>query len=109
MEKEYSDNAKAFWIPGETWYADPAHKENYIMVGFYYNDGSTEGEFKISWEDVGIVLEIFNDAWEAFNKMSELRDLLARVDREGKQPTIKEFAKMVERLGYKDITERERR
>ena len=54
----------------------------------------------------GIALKAYNDAWEALSKMPELIELLGKIDRGEREPTVKEFAEMLKELGYKDITER---
>lgn len=111
IKKEFLDSAKAFTIPYEAWYAEtsvkPLEKE-YIMIGFYYENDGTEGEFRLEWGKYGIELKAYNDAWEALSKMPELIELLARIDREEKEPTVKEVAEMLKELGYKDKTERAR-
>ena len=66
---------KAFAIPYEAWYAETSVKpfENeHIMIGLYYENGSTGGEIKIEWEKCGIRLKAFDGAWEALSKMPEL-------------------------------------
>ncbi len=111
-DKEFLNSAKAFTIPHEAWYAETVIKpleNDYIMIGFYYENDGTEGEFAIEWEQYGIRLKAFNDAWEALSKMPELIELLGKIDREEKEPTVKEFAEMLKELGYKDITERVRK
>jgi len=116
--KKFSDDAKAFEIPYEAWYAEASVKpfeKEHIMIGFYCEypgtegEFSTEGEFRLEWNECGIELKAFNDAWEALSKMPELTQLLAKIDREEKEPTVKEFAEMLKGLGYKDITERVRK
>lgn len=110
--KKFSESAKAFQIPYEAWYADTSVKpfeREHIMIGFYYENDGTEGEFRVEWSDIGIKLKAYSDSWEALSKMPELIELLAKIDREKKEPTIKEFAEMLKELGYQDITERERK
>lgn len=112
MDKNFLESAKAFIIPFETWYAETSVKpfeKEHIMVGFYYEGEGTEGEFRLEWDKFGIILKAYNDSWEALSKMPELLHLLAKIDREGKEPTVKEFAEMLKGLGYKDITERNQR
>lgn len=41
--------------------------------------------------------------------MPELIELLGKIDRGEREPTVKEFAEMLKELGYKDITERVRK
>lgn len=112
IKKEFLESAKAFTIPYEAWYAETSVKpfdKEHIMIGFYYENDGTEGEFRLEWGKYGIELKVYNDAWEALSKMPELIELLGKVDREEKEPTVKEFAEMLKKLGYKDITERVRK
>ncbi|MFR1537516.1 MAG: hypothetical protein ACLSUP_02615 [Blautia massiliensis (ex Durand et al. 2017)] len=108
--KEFLESAKAFSIPHEAWYGDisvkPFSKYPYIMIGFYYGDGGTEGEFQIVWEDIGIKLKAYDDSWEALSKMPELLHLMSEIDRNQEKPSIREFSDRLKKLGYKDITER---
>lgn len=111
-DKIFSESAKSFSILYEAWYAEISVKpfENeYIMIGFYYENDGTEGEFRLEWNKYGIELKAYNDAWEALSKMSELIELLGKIDREEREPTVKEFAEMLKELGYKDIMERVRK
>ena len=111
-DKIFSESAKAFSIPYEAWYAETSVKpfENeHIMIGFYYENDGTEGEFRLEWNKYGIELKAYNDAWEALSKMPELIELLGKIDREEREPTVKEFAEKLKELGYKDITERVRK
>lgn len=107
--KEFLELAKAFYIPHEAWYAESIKsfsKQPYLMVGFYYDDNGTEGEFQIVWKDVGICLKAYSDSWEALSKMPELINLMAEIDHNQEQPSITEFCDKLKMLGYKDITER---
>lgn len=107
--KEYRKDEKAFVILHEAWYAETAVKPfepHHIMIGFYNPEGWTEGEFSIIWDEAGIMLRIFDDAWEAFSKMPELISLLAELDKKKQALEIHEFAGLLMKLGYKDITGR---
>lgn len=97
---------KAFIIPHEAWYKDLIKEAPYITIGFYYESGGTEGEFKIVWEDIGIRLLAFGDSWEVLGKMPELIELMAGISKKKISPTVKQFAEMLEDIGFKDITER---
>lgn len=109
--REYSESAKAFIIPYEAWYAEDvldADGDRYIMVGFYYENEGTEGEFQFVWTKNGIRLKSYIDSWEALSKMPELLEMMAKLDHDGAEPTVNEFAGMLKDLGYKDRTERVR-
>jgi len=106
--KENKGYEKAFIISHEAWYAkSPVNSSEplHIMVGFYCPEG-TMGEFSINWEKNGILLKVYDDAWEVFSKMPELLQLLSRLSRQKYVPGIHEFAVLLEKLGFKDITKR---
>ena len=105
MEK----SIKAFFIPHEAWYKDVVFGEPHIYIGMYYERGGTDGEFKIVWDDIGIQLRAYDESWKVLSNMPELIDLMGRIQIEELKPTISEFAEMLKRIGFKDITERERR
>lgn len=101
------EKAKAFEIPSEAWYAPYLEWEiPHIMIGFYYENEDTEGEFRIDWEEIGPRIKAYSDSWEALSKMPELIELLAKIDREKLEYTIDEFANELIKLGYRDITKR---
>ena len=106
MDNESS--IKAFIIPSEAWYKDIIKEKPYITIGFYCESGGTEGEFKIAWEDFGIQLMAFHDSWEVLGRMPELIELMAGISAKKMNPTIWQFARMLEDIGFKDITERRR-
>ena len=102
---------KAFSVPSKAWHKDVIKKiseKPHIQIGMYYEDGSTDGEFNIAWDDIGIQLRAYDDSWEVLSHMPELIDLMAKIGRERLEPTISEFAGMLKGIGFKDITERER-
>lgn len=99
---------KAFNIPYEAYYKNIVLGEPHIYIGFYYEGGGADGEFKISWEKAGIQLRAYSDSWEVLTKMPELIELMKKIGREKLEPTITEFAEMLKGIGFKDITERER-
>lgn len=105
------NSIKAFILPHESWYKDAIHLVSelpHIQIGMYYGDGSTDGEFKIVWDNIGIRLMAYDDSWEVLSCMSELIDLMGRIQIEQLNPTINEFAEMLKGIGFKDLTERER-
>lgn len=74
-----------------------------------YENGSTDGEFRIVWDDIGIQLRAYDDSWEVLSHMPELIDLMGRIQIEELKPTIKEFAEMLKGIGFKDITKHQRK
>ncbi len=102
---------KAFSIPSEAWHKDVIRmisEKPHIQIGMYYEDGSTDGEFSVAWDGIGIQLRAYDDSWEVLSHMPELIDLMGRIQIEELRPTVQEFAGMLKGIGFKDITERER-
>ena len=47
------NSIKAFTIPSEAWYKDVLNimsEKPHIQIGMYYENGSTDGEFRIVWD-----------------------------------------------------------
>lgn len=107
-EGDEKNMKKAYIIPYEAWYKNSVAGNPCICVGFYREGGGTEGEFEISWDEVGIRLQAYSDSWQVLRKMPELTELMAKISREKLKPTINEFAEMLNNIGFKDITQRER-
>lgn len=108
MAIRFRDDAKAFIIPAEAWFGlQVKNRRPHMMIGFYY-ETFTYGEFKIEWTRNGIQLQAYSDSWQALGKMPELIELMAEIDRQRINPSIHEFAHMLECMGYKDITPRTR-
>lgn len=106
--REFLESAKAFSIPHEEWFRETPIKPFYLMIGFYYENYGTEGEFQIVWDNFGIQLKAYDDSWEALSKMPELINLMAEIDNNHEQPSITEFCDRLKKIGYRDITERVR-
>lgn len=104
---------KTYSIPFEAWYADtavkPIYKYPHINISLDSGYEGTFGEFKIEWNDIGMQLLAFEDSWLVFQYMPELCSLMAKVSAEEEKPTISEFAKMLDEIGFIDKTERVRR
>ena len=111
LDDEYSHCRKGFSIPYEAWYAGTAVKPMepypFIEIGFYPENGGTLGEFKLVWEKAGMRLKAFSDSWAALYHMPELYALLLKIGASG-EPSISDFASMLQQIGYVDLTERER-
>ena len=105
---ESKKSVKAFTIPYEAWYKDSILGDPHIYIGMYYENEGCDGEFRIVWDNVGIQLRAYDDSWEVLSHMPELIDLMGRIQMEKLKPTIEEFAEMLKRIGFKDITDRER-
>ena len=107
-KRNMDDCIKGFYIPAEAWYKNIVTGNPEIWIGFYSKEGRTAGEFEIEWDGIGIRLHVYNGSWEALSEMPELIALMAKYDREQIEPDIKEFAEQLKKIGFKDVTERER-
>ena len=106
MEKS-ERSIKAFIIPYEAWYKNVISGNPRIYIGLYYEAGGNDGEFGIVWDGIGIRLMAYSDAWETLRKMPELIEPLAKIDREKSKPAVPEFAELLKRIGFRDLTKRE--
>lgn len=103
---------KGFFNPLEEWsYHASAVKESikypYLTVGMFAPDtNGCLGEFVLVWDDAGIRLKAYDDAWHIFKMLPELMELLDKISSEKKEPSIAEFSQMLLDLGFKDFTER---
>ena len=77
-----------------------------IMFGVYHIDGSTCGEMKMEWVDIGGIssprLQIFSDAFAVLFSMPDLLEKLADIN--DKDFTDEEFVKILLSLDFKDLT-----
>lgn len=105
--EESEKSIKAFIIPYEAWYKNVISGNPRIYIGLYYEAGGNDGEFGIVWDGIGIRLMAYCDSWETLRKMPELIELMAKIDREKSKPTIPEFAELLKRIGFRDLTKRE--
>ena len=94
------DSVKSFQIPDEE-YLNSDEKLGCILIGCYYANNTTDGEFKIVWNEMGMQLKVYDEAWEVLCKMPELIELMARICREKRKYTVSEFADELIKLGYK--------
>ena len=66
----------SFSVTHEAWYRMASEKPR-IMIGLYYDDGGTDGEFSIRWETLGDKLVpqlcMFTDSWKCLNSPDFVR------------------------------------
>jgi len=97
---------RTFVVTKKTWYDRVKNIESYpsIILGFTMDDGSTEGEFEIEWNPTGVLVKVFDDAWEALYRMPDLMTAMAKFSKRKNQVTIEEFTDMLKHLGFRDET-----
>lgn len=98
---------KSFIISNEAWYCQRTKTrllDDEVIIGKYYKDGSTAGEFSVVWDDIAPKLEVYQGAWVTLSEMPELIEMLSELDKQNITPTI--LANKLTELGYNDITER---
>lgn len=102
-----SDEPKrGFHCSHRAYYAKGAGIDNpEIMIGHYFGDGTTKGEFAIRWTPVcGCMvprLEVFNDAWHLLPVMV---DLLTEMAKAPKGVDDKAMRDILLALGFEDMT-----
>jgi hypothetical protein len=78
------------------------------LIGMYYPDGGTSGEFAVRWTRLGgkVVprLEAFDDSWSALAHFGDLLEWMATVDDQCVGP--KEFTEKLREFGIRDKTKR---
>ncbi len=110
--------APTFIILSEAWYAKATLPEaeyvDEVHVGFTDEAGETRG-FALRWyalgvrQEIGIQIEMFDDAWGAFFELPELLELLVDLEDVGGQMTPAKFGADLKRLGFADVTPRSER
>lgn len=110
-----TDNSitKQYIIENDAWYTSVAPIENNytdeVTVGFYHEDGSTEGSFAIRWYPVGFPsqssarIEAFHDSWRVLSKCRDLIDDLGSLE---ELPSVRDVLDALDRNGFKDTTPR---
>ena len=111
MSNKHEGCERGFTIRSETWYGKHMNEPDTvdeIMVGMYHPDGGTTGEFSIFWTILGNkpkpCMKVFDDAWNALSRFSDLLAWMASVD--GTNASPQETAEALRSIGVKDLTKR---
>ncbi len=108
-QKEIMKYFKGYVRHSKAWYGYTLNGKIEVTIGMYSDDGSRE--FSMRWIDLGGVLcaklECFEDSWATLNKFKPLLKKLAEVEKKGIQED--EFCQILDSLGYKDLTEYEKK
>lgn len=107
---------RGFYIFGESWYSKDVRKEHQeeVTFGNYYKDGGCEFELAATWQQLGsssgLVLQInvFEDAFKAFSKFSDVFEALAKIPTTRSSLNVKEFCSLLLKMGFEDMTSRVR-
>jgi hypothetical protein len=98
-------------IPGFIWsskayYAKINNLEHNLMIGVYFEEGGTSGEFSIAWEKIGSELTACINMFEdSFSLLTEFDIFFKRLaDLDGKNPTEQQVIDILQELGFKDFT-----
>ena len=96
-----------FYVCNEAYYAEHI-KEMVpeIMIGRYAFENGCAFEFCLEFGSTAPRIMVFNDAWRAFSEMTEFFSLFASLH--GKNISQNEVVAELIKLGYTDLTERER-
>lgn len=102
-----SDLFPAYVVNHEAWYHQhlPAQMQDQsINVQSASTGGGVAWEFEVERvPDIGIRLGMFDDSWDAF---TEYPDLFRELQALGKGTNLDEIRDVLDRLGFKDITQR---
>lgn len=111
--KDHTRCFRGFSVLSEAWYGKTALSHNAevseeINIGMFHPHGGTTGEFGINWIKLGDSysprLEVFNDAWSALWKFTDLLERLSDLDSSRTQPFT--VIAVLHQLGIKDLTDR---
>jgi hypothetical protein len=95
---------KGFNVSNRAWYKRP-DTQTQIMIGLYYPDGGTDGEFAIRWEVVGkeptARIEVFQDSWRVFFGLG-MEPLAALGET---NPSQDQVIALLVGMGFTDLTE----
>ncbi len=106
--KDHSECVRGYHHLSKAWYADACMRggKDELMIGYYYPDGSTPGEFAIRWVYLNgeyvPKLEVFDDAWSALHGFADLIERLAELAGQNADP--EKVAEILKSLGIKDMT-----
>ena len=111
MKNKHEGCKRAYIRSSKAFYANVLKEKINVMIGMYYPNGGTSGEFEFEWVELGnrglcARLKCFEDAWDA---LAQFKDLLHKMsDLDGENIQEPEFCKVLDELGIIDITEYER-
>lgn len=94
-------------IPSKAWYAqtNPIDFSNRMTIASFCDDGGVYGEFQLIWNEYGIQLKAYDDAWNILCNCPKLLKLMDKIGKTKETPTMSQFAEMLQKIGYKDKTE----
>ncbi|MCO5237921.1 MAG: hypothetical protein M9904_14500 [Chitinophagaceae bacterium] len=77
-----------------------------LMVGVYYDDGSTAGEVSVEWETTRgqkvPVLTAYDDSWKTLSRFGDLIKEMAEWN--NKNITEEQFTQLLNKKGFTDLT-----
>jgi hypothetical protein len=110
--KNHEGGKRAYIRSSKAHYASVLKEKISVMIGIYYAEGGTSGEFEVEFIELGkgkqlaARLKAFEDSWNALWLFKDLLEKMAEVDEQEIQEP--EFCKLLDSLGIIDITEYER-
>lgn len=94
-----------YTIIHEAWYRHVTESIE-IVVGRYDPDGGCYWEFTVrKVGDIGVRVDVFDDAWAAF---TEIPEFFARLAAIGRRATLDDVRGILDGLGSQDATQRTR-
>jgi hypothetical protein len=106
--RDHTGCIRGYYRGTKAYYAKNLQDDNLnVMFGMYHPEGGSSGEMKMEWVDIGSKktpqLQVFDDAWDALGLFLDLIQQLAQ--RDDQNITDDEFCLILDRLGFKDLTE----
>lgn len=110
--KNHDGGKRAYTRSSKAYYASGLKEKVSVMIGIYYAEGGTSGEFEFEFIEIrknkplAARLKAFEDSWSALWQFKDLLEKMAEIDdQEIQEP---EFCQLLDGLGIIDITEYER-
>lgn len=108
--KDHTGCIRGYYRSTKAYYAKKYPNENLnVMFGMYHPEGGSSGEMQMEWQELGrdLVpqLKVYDDSWSALGLFPDLIQELAQ--RDGQNITEDEFCSILDKLGFKDLTQYE--
>lgn len=111
LSRIHKGGSRAYIRSSKAYYAKLLNEPISIMIGIYYPDGGTTGEFEIKFIELlknhplSAQLKAFEDSWNVLYLFSDLLEKMSEIS--GQEIQEPEFCEILDSLGIIDITEYE--
>ena len=110
--KNHDGGKRAYIRSSKAYYASSLKEKVSVMIGIYYAEGGTSGEFEVEFielrndKPLAARLKAFDDSWSALWLFKDLLEKMAEID--GQEIQEPEFCQLLDSLGIIEITKYER-